>query len=244
MPKKKTVTEPTPDPVAEAVGTTETAENGAATSGPMPEASSSPVPPVETLPTAMDAREAVMTDTQDNNATQESESAETEPPPSNAGVPIGEPAIAEGPVEDLWSIGDNPGPLTAVFPSAHDGENFFDEEAPAREESESPDEDPGLYLDEMLARAPGRTGTTEEVLAEEEDGADLEIATPEPVPRRRTVRKIRQASLDGEQSPESPAARVTTKEPVTPGSQVPSGERAERRSFYDLDFNALDRGLI
>ena len=243
MPKKKTVTEPTPDPAAEAVGTAETTENGVVTSEPMPEASPSPVPPVETLPTAMDAREAVMTDTQDNNATQESESAETEPPPSNAGVPIGEPAIAEGPVEDLWSIGDNPGPLTAVFPSAHDGENFFDEEAPAREESESPDEDPGLYLDEMLARAPGRTGTTEEVPAEEKDGADLEIATPEPVPRRRTVRKLRQASLDEEQSPKSPAAPVTTKEPVTPGGRVPSGERAERRSFYDLDFNALDRGL-
>ena len=84
---------------------------------------------------------------------------------------------------------------------------------------------------------------TEEVPAEEKDGADLEIATPEPVPRRRTVRKLRQASLDEEQSPKSPAAPVTTKEPVTPGGRVPSGERAERRSFYDLDFNALDRGL-
>ena len=75
-------------------------------------------------------------------------------------------------------------------------------------------------------------------VAAEHGGRD-DAAEPEPAPRRRTARRTRRTAAASEEASGPSVAE-------TPRANSPQPEAAEgndRRSFYDLDFNALDRGL-
>lgn len=73
----------------------------------------------------------------------------------------------------------------------------------------------------------------------EEHSTPEEVAEPEAAPRRRVVRRTRRAATASEEASGSPAAAA----PLADGPQPETTEGNDRRSFYDLDFNALDRGL-
>ena len=74
---------------------------------------------------------------------------------------------------------------------------------------------------------------------EDEHRTRDESAEPEAAPRRRAVRRTRRAATASEEASGSPAADA----PLADGPQPETAEGNDRRSFYDLDFNALDRGL-
>lgn len=74
---------------------------------------------------------------------------------------------------------------------------------------------------------------------EDEHRAREESAEPEPAPRRRVVRRTRRAATASDEASGSSAAAA----PLADGPQPEAAEGNDRRSFYDLDFNALDRGL-
>ena len=67
-----------------------------------------------------------------------------------------------------------------------------------------------------------------------EHGEHDEAAEPEPTPRRRAARRMRRTATSSEEMSESPQANST---------QLETTEGNSGHSFYELDFNALDRGL-
>ena len=87
----------------------------------------------------------------------------------------------------------------------------------------------------------GESAVTDESRAQagaEGRAAQEEAAQPEPVPRRRASGRARRADADGTPGPsDGGVARADS------GQAPPPSEGNGRHSFYDLDFNALDRGL-
>lgn len=74
---------------------------------------------------------------------------------------------------------------------------------------------------------------------EEEHRTREESAEPEPAPRRWVDRRTRQTAAVSEETSRHSAADT----PRANGPQAETTEGNDRRSFYDLDFNALDRDL-
>ena len=85
-----------------------------------------------------------------------------------------------------------------------------------------------------------RAGTVDDGPPETaEHGGRDDAAEPEPAPRRRTARRARRTAAASEEVSGPSAAGTPRANSPQPGTT----EGNDRRSFYDLDFNALDRGL-
>ena len=72
-----------------------------------------------------------------------------------------------------------------------------------------------------------------------EHGGRDDAAEPEPAPRRRAARRARRTAA----APEETSGPSAAETPRANSSQPGTTEGNDRRSFNDLDFNALDRGL-
>ena len=72
-----------------------------------------------------------------------------------------------------------------------------------------------------------------------EHGVRDDAAEPEPPPRRRAARRTRRTAAASEEASGPSTAEATLEN----RSQPETTQGNDRRSFYDLDFNALDRGL-
>ena len=159
-------------------------------------------------------------------------------PEDLAGTPW--PDSAGGPPADLpeWDQSPFPEPGRALDETAAppDGAALSAEdpmaagesaEAPASGEAEGgPEENPA-------GESPGDTRETEA------PGVHEKEAEQDPASRRRTARRTRQAVSEPKAASEPQGAEAAR---PNSGQPSPSGGN-DQRSFYDLDFNALDRGL-
>ena len=85
-----------------------------------------------------------------------------------------------------------------------------------------------------------RAGTVDDGPPETaEHGGRDDAAEPEPAPRRRAARRARRTAAASEEVSGPSTAGTPRANSPQPGTT----EGNDRRSFYDLDFNALDRGL-
>ncbi len=241
MPKKKAVPEPAPELLKEAAPAAAPAEESGVPASDnvflpetVPEEVTKPAADQD-MPGEQEAGETLQPEAAESGAP-EILSVEPEPAPDAEAEAEGEMPMPEGLAGDLWpeESGDAPdweqtplpggeALLDGDAPASADDVPAFEESAPASEEAPDVEAEPAVAA-----------GTSP---AAEESGASEQAAGPEPAPRRRTARKTRKPAA--EQAADTPNAET----PNAPNEQMPPPEGNDRRSFYDLDFNALDRNL-
>lgn len=244
MPKKKAV----PDPVAElaeTVPTAESLEDAAVPAGEsQPEAAAKTVPeetPVleQDTPPEQETGEAPPPDAEDG-AAPEILSVEPDPDPDAVDAESEDMPMPEDLAGDLWP--DAAGDMPADAPD-WEQTPFPDEGQPLEREQPVPVGDVPTIEEGSPASEEMSAGEAEPASdvppASEESGVSDKTAEPEPAPRRRAARRTRKTASEAEQPAEPSAAEAAKPQ----SEQLPRTEGNDRRSFYDLDFNALDRGL-
>ena len=239
MPKKKTLSEPNTEQVDEAVAVIP-AEDAA-----MPQEDALPDPVPEELPAPEQADmlpeqetgETVLPEDEEG-AGSEILSVEPDPSPTDEADPDGEASMPEELPGGLWAdesgdasdwgqtpISEVEQPLDGKLPAPAEDTSAFEESAPALEETPAGEAEPIADA----GSSPAAEGTS----------AGDEPAEPDPTPRRRTARRTKKADAETKQAGEPAAAEGIKGKSEQPSSAEENG----RRSFYELDFHALDRDL-
>ena len=270
MPKKKAVPEPSPEREMEPVSAAEAVEAPSAASAgmvedaagtPIEEGAPKPDDPV-TVPEdpPADGQDMALELEAEDEAASEILGLEPGPSPDSADGIGGILPMPEGLAGISWpdAAGDMPADIPEWEQSPFPGSGQSLDGAVSEADDISPPAvglavDPADGPDGVKVPAYGEAGAGPESApageAADVTGSDLpnaeehsaweEAAEPEPAPRRRTARRARRAATAPEEASDPSAAEA----PRANSSRTEAAEGSDRRSFYDLDFNALDRGL-
>ena len=239
MPKKKTVPEPASELLSKPILATEAEGDdipaGVLGTGTDPAEMTGACPD---LPLERETAETALSEAEES-AAPEILSVDAEPAMDSGDNEEVDIPMPGGPTDHLMPEADEGAPYGEKFLSPDSGPPMDGEPSAADGGDEIPV--PGVAAPEEIPDGGSNTVAVEDTLTSAGEGTlDSQTAGPETTaPRRRTVRRSRKATQAAEGSDTPPAGEASE---VLKG-QPASPEESGRRAFYDLDFNALDRGL-